>query len=71
MVVPFGFGATTVDFLGCYRGAFFAIEAKAPGGKLTARQEDVLDRVVQAGGTVFVIVGDDGLDALERWLSCS
>ena len=28
-----------MDFLGCYRGRFFAIETKAPGKKPTLRQD--------------------------------
>lgn len=70
MSVPFGYGATAVDFLGCYRGRFFAIEAKAPHGALTARQDMVLNQIRLAGGVTFVVVGDAGLDALEAWL-CS
>lgn len=39
MPVPSGYGRPTLDFIGCYKGRFFAVETKAPGKKLTPRQE--------------------------------
>jgi hypothetical protein len=68
--VPSGYGRKTVDILGCYRGRFFAIEAKADGKQPTELQLDELRNVNAAGGSAFVIVGQDSpvLAALKRWL---
>jgi len=67
--VPSGYGRATVDCLGCFRGRFFGIETKAPGGKLTPRQEETLRAIAAAGGATFVIDGDlMSLNELKRWL---
>ena len=50
MPVQTGYGATSLDFLGCYNGRFFAIETKAPGGKPTARQRFTMEQMTAAGG---------------------
>jgi hypothetical protein len=68
MPVPSGFGTPTLDYLGCIRGAFFAIEAKPPGKKPTPRQETTIRAMRDAGGAVFVVIGNDGLDELEEFL---
>lgn len=76
--VPSGYGASTLDFIGCHRGHFFAIEAKAPGEDPTPRQRDCIKQMREAGGTVFLIddlragqFGEDlfhSLDELDAWL---
>lgn len=68
--VPMGLGRKTVDLLGCYRGRFFAIEAKAPGKTPTLLQTAELRRVGEAGGKTFVIAGTDDpeLERLTTWL---
>jgi hypothetical protein len=63
MPVPGGFGAATLDFIGCFRGVFFAIETKANGGKPTKRQEQVIYRMRSCGAQVFVIA-EEGSFAL-------
>lgn len=68
MPVPTGYGKSTVDFLGCFDGKFFAIETKAPGKKPTLRQQGILTDIRLAGGATFVIIGDDGLSELSDWL---
>lgn len=68
MPVPYGYGESSLDFIGCHRGEFFAIETKAPGGELTPRQEVTKEKIERAGGRVFVIDGPVGLKALELWL---
>jgi len=68
MPVPTGYGKATIDFLCCYRGHFFGIEAKAPGKVPTPRQEGVLEQIWLAGGGVFKIDGVAGLDALRQML---
>lgn len=67
MPVPGGFGGTTLDYIGCHKGEFFAVETKAPGEKPTARQRTIIEQMQRAGGTVFVIDGDTS--ELEEWLA--
>lgn len=55
------------DFIGCYCGVFFAIEAKAPGKKPTERQLARKYGILRACGVVFVIDGDTS--ELEQWLT--
>lgn len=67
--VQTGMGETTLDFLCCHRGRFFAIETKAPGKKMTLRQHTVSNRISEAGGVVFVIDGDEEfLKTFDIWL---
>lgn len=68
MPVPSGFGGTTLDYLCCLRGAFFAIEAKAPGKEPTDRQRETIARIREAGGVVFVVDSDAGLKELRLFL---
>ena len=69
MPVPGGFGAPSLDFLCAYDGRMFAIEAKAPGKKPTARQRAtmkemgdynipcyIVDDAEKAAGYVALIV---------------
>lgn len=56
--VPYGYGASTLDCLICYRGKFIAVETKAPGKKPTDRQKMIIEQIRAAGGAVFVIDGD-------------
>lgn len=56
MPVTGGFGNSGApDFLVCYRGRFIGIECKAGKGKVTALQQDNLNRIVENGGTTLVI----------------
>lgn len=66
--VPYGYGASTLDCLICYRGQFIAVETKAPGKKPTDRQKMIIENIRQAGGAAFVVDGDDGLAELENHL---
>lgn len=66
MPVPSGFGESTLDYVGCYCGLFFAIETKKPGGKPTDRQRITIEQIASAGGKTFVIDGDT--EELEEWL---
>jgi hypothetical protein len=67
MPVPGGYGMSTLDYLGCYRGIFFSIEAKAPGNVPTARQEYVMEDIRHAGGTTFVI-DDEHFNHFRKWI---
>jgi len=68
--VPFGYGRTTLDVLGCYRGRFFTVETKAAGKKPTLRQMGELENIALAMGKTFIISGADSpvLDDLRCWL---
>lgn len=69
MPVPSGFGEQTLDYLGCHRGAFFAIETKAPGKEPTPRQERTIEKMRLSGAKVFII--DGNLEELVLWLKRS
>jgi hypothetical protein len=68
--VPSGYGRTTLDVLGCYRGQFFAVETKADGKKPTLRQTEALKDIGNAMGKTFVLVGvdDPRFNDLVEWL---
>lgn len=69
MPVPAGYGKPTIDYLCCHKGAFFGIEAKAPGEEPTTRQWATIEEITDAGGIVFVIDGvNGGFELLEKWL---
>jgi len=56
MPATHGFGASGIpDIIGCYHGAFFAIECKAGTGKTTALQDRNLNRISKVGGYSEVI----------------
>lgn len=52
-----GFGAPTLDCIGCHHGKYFAIETKAFGGVLSARQRQTIEEMENAGAKVFVVYG--------------
>lgn len=66
-----GMGKPTLDCVGCANGVFFSVETKAPGEKLTPRQEITRNDMRIAGGTVFVIAGQDEmvLAEFDAWLA--
>lgn len=55
MPVQNGMGAPSLDFVGCLRGRFIAIEAKAPGEKPTKRQTQTRNEMAAAGAVVFLV----------------
>ena len=55
MPVPTGYGTPTLDFIGCYKGRFFAIETKAPGKTPTARQQATLNAMNAAGAFAVAV----------------
>lgn len=70
MPVPGGYGKSGLDFTGCHRGRFFAIETKAPGKVATPRQVLRMREMEAAGGKTFEIDGNPaGMRQLEEWLS--
>lgn len=68
MPVQTGYGSSSLDFIVCFRGDFWAIECKAPGqrGKITKRQMRIAKNIQQAGGQTFVL---DNVEQLkeEMW----
>ena len=50
---PFGQGGMP-DITGCFMGFRFDIEVKRPGKKPTARQQAMMRKIADAGGSVFV-----------------
>lgn len=61
-----GLGAPSLDFIGCYYSNYFAVEAKAPGKKMTPRQVVTAREIAACYGKVFLIDGDTR--ELEEWL---
>lgn len=57
-----------LDFVGCYRGRFFVIEAKAGDNKPTGHQEDQLKAIGYAGGANFVVSEPDHLEPVFAWM---
>jgi len=50
-----GYGRAGIpDFIGCYKGQFFAVEAKSETGILTPNQEREIDAILDARGVVSV-----------------
>jgi hypothetical protein len=68
--VPSGFGKTSLDVIGCYRGLFFSVETKADKKKPTLRQTTELQNIGKAMGQTFVMsgVGDPRFNDLIQWL---
>lgn len=65
MYVPSGYGDPALDFTGCYRGRFFAIETKARGGVPSAQQKLIMK--IQQSALGFSIWGDDA-ETICKWL---
>lgn len=70
MPVQNGMGKPSLDFVGCHRGRFFAIETKAGNKGMTPRQETTAQEMVVTGGAVFLINEVHGLSTLQDWLTC-
>lgn len=69
MPVPSGFGKQSLDFIGCYKGKFFAIETKAGDKGMTKKQSDTAEEMESAGGKVFLVNAVEGLELLTDWLN--
>lgn len=53
--VQTGYGAPTLDCIGCHNGFFFGIETKAPGKHPTPRQHMTMADMLDSKAAVFVI----------------
>ena len=62
-----GADAGTADIIGCYKGRYFAIEAKVGKNKPTVDQERFLEDVRQAGGIGFAAWTLEDVDANFDW----
>lgn len=62
MYVPSGYGEPRLDFDGCYKSYYFAIETKAKGKEPTPRQSLIIRRIIAAHG---IYVWDDAWNTLE------
>jgi hypothetical protein len=71
MPVVTTFGKRSLDYICCINGQFVAIEAKASNEWLRPDQRERAREMVKAGGKVFIISGEAGYRALEKYLvSC-
>jgi hypothetical protein len=68
MPVQAGYGAPTLDFIGCHRGKFFAIETKAPGKTPTPRQLLTI-REMEAARAITFVIDDTVCRDLKFWLN--
>ena len=70
MPVSNGMGVHGIpDFIGHYRGRFFAIETKTKGKKPTARQEHQLNALDLTGAATFVVDSEEGLEGVKEWIN--
>lgn len=61
-----GYGRAGIpDFVGCLKGQFIAIEAKAGEGTTTALQVRELEKIRHSGGFA-VVVNEENLDRLKK-----
>ena len=68
MPVQNGMGAPTLDFIGCHKGTFIAVETKAPGKKPTPRQVLTIEAMRESGALVYVVDGPETLEPLVNML---
>ena len=55
------------DIICCYRGRFLGLEAKLPGGRLTALQKRALEKINRAGGVACRVESvEDAKRVIER-----
>lgn len=57
------------DFIGHYKGRFFAIETKTKGKKPTARQEHQLRALSLTGAKAFVVDSEESLERVKEWVN--
>jgi hypothetical protein len=62
--VQMGMGDPCLDCHGCYQGLYFGIETKRPGAKPTRLQWMTIERILAAGGLVYVIDSKEDARAL-------
>ena len=60
---PYGVSGVP-DIICCYRGRFLGLEAKLPGGRLTALQKRALEKINRAGGIARRVESVDDVKAV-------
>lgn len=69
MPIQNGLGVKGIpDFVGHYKGLFFAVETKAPGKKPTGWQAMVGRSLMMTGAEWFVVDGEVALDEVKAWM---
>ena len=59
------YGTSSVpDIICCYKGRFLGLEAKLPGGRLTALQKQALEKINRAGGIARRVESVDDVKAV-------
>lgn len=66
MPVPYGYGASTLDFICAKNGRAFGIEAKAPGKSPTKRQVLTMTEMFKKNIPCFVC--DGNTEELRAWI---
>ena len=70
MPVSNGMGVHGIpDFIGHYKGRFFAIETKTRGKKPTERQEHQLRALSLTGAKAFVVDSEESLERVKEWVN--
>ncbi len=68
MPVPMGYGKRGVpDFIGCYAGHFFAIEAKASSGELSPWQKQQKEALSEAGSLYWLVKPETIEEFKQSW----
>lgn len=57
----------TADMVGKSVAQFVAIEVKKPGGRVTAKQQNFLDRVNDAGGHGIIMRSEEDFESEDSW----
>ena len=60
---PYGVSGVP-DIICCYKGRFLGLEAKLPGGRLTALQKQALEKINRAGGIARRVESVDDVKAV-------
>ena len=60
---PYGVSGVP-DIICCYKGRFLGLEARLPGGRLTALQKRALERINRAGGIARRVESVDDVKAI-------
>jgi hypothetical protein len=63
-----GMGTQMLDWVGIVGARYVAIETKAPGKRLTPKQEGTIDAVRSAGGLAFVVSTPEEIDTMMQRL---
>lgn len=67
-IAPVGFGGPSVDFVGAYRGALFAVEAKRPDKLPTTQQQATMQKQRNAGFTTFLVRDKETFALFKEWI---